>query len=95
MAKITATQDDITITVEETDGKITVYLNGEQDDLMQAQLDDMAKESPPMGGTFYPEPGTMLSYYNLFTQGSLSGEKVTVTVEGDIGEIPNAPDCIY
>lgn len=95
MSKITASGEELTITVEEKDGNITVLFNGAEDDLLLANLNEIAANSPPMGGTFYPEPGTMLSYYNALTGGFFSDWLTSVTVDGDIGEIPCEDDCIY
>jgi hypothetical protein len=47
-----------------------------------------------MGGTFYPEPGTMLSYYNALEKVFFNDlEELNVT--GDIGEIPSEDGVIY
>lgn len=95
MAKIIVEYETITVTVEEKDGRITVFLNGKQDDELKNLLDGLAVYSPPMGGTFYTEPGTMLAYYNLYTHGDLSHDNAKVTVEGDIGEMPCENGLIY
>jgi len=95
MSKITAKGEDLTITIEEKDGSITVLFNGEEDTALRENLNEIAANSPPMGGTFYPEPGTMLSYYNALTGGFFSDWLTSVQVDGDIGEIPCEPDCIY
>ncbi len=95
MSKITAKGEDLTLTIEELDGSITVLFNGVEDDLLLENLNEIAANSPPMGGTFYPEPGTMLSYYNALKNGFFFDWLTDVTVDGDIGEIPCEPDCIY
>lgn len=90
MSKIIAESKGSTITVEEKDGNITVLFNGDEDDMMLSILNEIGENAPPMGGTFYPEPGTMLFYYN-----ALKHMPGTVTVEGDIGEIPHEDGFIY
>ena len=95
MAKITAKSEDLTITIEDTDGIITVLFNGEEDDIQLENLRELARYAPPMGGTFYPEPGTMLSYYNVLQSGFFADWMTDITVEGDIGEMPCEDGCIY
>lgn len=95
MSKITAKGEDLTITVEEKDGNIKVLFNGAEDDLLLENLNEIAANSPPMGGTFYPEPGSMLSYYNALTSGFFSNWLTSVQVDGDIGEMPCEDDVIY
>lgn len=90
MSKIISKSKESTITVEETGGNITVFFNGSEDDGLLAILNDTAENAPPMGGTFYPEPGTMLFYYN-----ALKHMPGAVSVEGDIGEIPHEDGVIY
>lgn len=95
MSKIIADGEDLMITIEEVDGKITVLFNGEEDDGLRKTLDEIAAKSPPMGGTFYPEPGTMLSYYNALKNGYFFDWLTRIDVKGDIGEIPCEDDLIY
>lgn len=90
MSKITAKNPDVTITVEEIDGEITVLFDGKKDTLQREVLDLRVKYAPPMGGTFYPEPGTMLAYYSVFEASGMD-----ISVDGDIGEIPCEDDAIY
>lgn len=95
MSKITAKGEDLILTIEEKEGSITVLFNGMEDDKLLENLNEIAANSPPMGGTFYPEPGTMLSYYNALKSGFFADWLTDVTVDGNIGEIPCEPDCIY
>lgn len=95
MSKIIAEDDDLIITVEENDGKITVLFNGEEDAALHENLKEIAAKSPPMGGTFYPEPDTMLWYYNALKNDYFFDWLTRVDVEGDIGEMPNEDGVIY
>lgn len=95
MSKITAKGEDLILTIEEKDGNIAVLFNGMEDDKLLDNLNELAASSPPMGGTFYPEPGSMLSYYNVLKNGFFADWLTSVQVEGDIGEIPCEEDCIY
>lgn len=90
MSKIIAEYKGMTITVEEHNGAITVLFDGIVDKAMQDILEIEAENAPPMGGTYYPEQGTMLFYYN-----ALKHMPGTVSVEGDIGEIPHEEGFIY
>lgn len=90
MSKIIAKSKELTITVEEKDGAITVLFDGIVDKAMQDILEIEAENAPPMGGTYYPEQDTMLFYYN-----ALKHMPGTVSVEGDIGEIPHEEGFIY
>lgn len=90
MSKIISKSKESTITVEEKDGDITILFDGVVDGDMECLLEIAGDNAPPMGGTFYPEPGTMLFYYN-----ALKHMHGTVSVEGDIGEIPHEDGVIY
>lgn len=90
MSKITARVQDVIITVEDIDGEITVLFDGKKDPMQQEMLDLRVNYAPPMGGTFYPEPGTMLAYYSVFEASGMD-----ISVDGDIGEIPSEDDVIY
>jgi hypothetical protein len=95
MSKITAKGDGVTITIEEKGGNITVLFNGAEDEMLLDELKNIAVNSPPMGGTFYPEPGTMLSYYNALRSDFFSNLLTDISVDGDIGEIPCEKGYIY
>ncbi|MBQ1889990.1 MAG: hypothetical protein II160_04740 [Selenomonas sp.] len=73
---------------------ITILLNGHEHPAIRDWLDADCLTSPPMGGTFYPEPGTMLGYYNAL-QHAFFDELYEIKVEGKIGTIPYKPGRIY
>lgn len=94
MSKITAKGDGMTVTIEEQAGAIHIMFDGEENEFMLSKLNDDVDYAPPMGGTFYPHPGSMLAYFNALN--TVFFNKLTsLEVEGDIGEIPNEPGCIY
>lgn len=95
MSKIIAESDDMILTVLEDDGDIRVYVNGEESEDWQDLMDEIAAKSPPMGGTFYPEPGTMLAYYHVLKNSYFADWVTELKIEGDIGEIPYEDGVIY
>lgn len=95
MNKIIAKGENMNITIEEHNGKITVFFNGAEDADLLSSLNEMVENQPPMGGTYYPEPGTMMAYYNVLKYGDFFSWIDTVNVEGDIGELPWEPGVIY
>lgn len=94
MSKIIAKGDGITVTVEEHEGAIRILFDGEEDDFMLDKLNQDVIYAPPMGGTFYPEPGTMLAYYNALGA-VFFNELEEINVTGDIGEMPCEDGLIY
>lgn len=94
MAKIIARGDGMTVAVEENEGSIRILFDGEESDFLLGKLNDDVEYAPPMGGTFYPNPGSMLAYYNALEK-VFFNKLTSLEVEGDIGEIPNEPGCIY
>lgn len=95
MSKIVAESDDMILTVLEDNGEVKVYVNGVESEEWQDMMDEIAATSPPIAGTFYPEPGTMLAYYYVLTNSYFSEWVESLKVEGDIGEIPYEDDVIY
>lgn len=95
MSKIVAESDDMILTVLEDNGEVKVYVNGVESEEWQDMMDEIAATSPPIAGTFYPEPGTMLAYYYVLTNSYFSEWVESLTVEGDIGEIPYEDGVIY
>lgn len=94
MSKIVAKGDGMVVTIEENEGRIHILFDGEENDFMLDKLNDDVKYAPPMGGTFYPEAGTMLAYFNALENGFFN-ELDEVFVTGDIGEIPYEEGVIY
>lgn len=70
-----------------SEGEFTV--DGFPDEVLQERLELMIEEPPAIGGTYYPEPGTMLAVLASLKGGFFDGGPVKVAVEGDIGTIPN------
>ncbi|MCI3027698.1 hypothetical protein LMF32_00920 [Desemzia sp. C1] len=91
MAKITATGkrrgEYLHVVVE--DGK--VMIDGEESEVYDYVLKD---EVVPIGGTFYPEPGSMMNIHNNL-QHIFFDDAPKLKVEGDIGEIPYEEGFVY
>lgn len=92
MNKIIAKNDDLEVSVIEDGGVIKVYVNGREADNWRRLLDIMVDGLPPMGGTFYPEKGTMLAYYHALKNSHWVN---SLEIEGDIGEMPCEDGVIY
>lgn len=67
-----------------------MLFNDEQDEQALEMLNHTVEMVDPMSGTFYPEPGTMLGYFNAMTSMGMD-----VVVEGDIGELPCEDGVVY
>lgn len=94
MGKIIAKGDGMTVAVEEHEGSIRILFDGEENEFMLGKLNDDVEYAPPMGGTFYPQPGSMLGYYNALEK-VFFNKLTSIEVNGDIGEIPCEDGCIY
>lgn len=98
MATITArgTMGDVetTIVCKEEKNNIAVYIDGRKDHLIKNMLDSLVAIAPPMGGTYYPEAGTMQAYYNVLSTVYFT-KLNTIEVEGEIEPIPYEDGVIY
>lgn len=75
------------IICKEEKNNITVYLDGVKDDNIKKMLNLMTGIAPPMGGTYYPEAGTMQAYYHVLNT-VFFNKLNTIEVEGEIEPIP-------
>lgn len=98
MATITArgTMGDVetTIVCKEEKNNIAVYIDGHKDHLIKNMLDSLVAIAPPMGGTYYPEAGTMQAYYDVLSTVYFT-KLNTIEVEGEIEPIPYEDGVIY
>lgn len=90
MVKLVAKWDEITVTVTEEEGKVSVLFDGKVNEALLYDLDLQARNAPPMCATAYPDAGTALFYYNLFMSEGWQCEVV-----GDLEEIPSEDGVIY
>lgn len=83
-----------TVICKEQDNKIIISFNGTNDNVLKSMLDELLDIAPPMGGTYYPEKGTMQAYYHVLN--TVFFKKLTIIeVEGEIEPIPFEDDIIY
>ena len=86
--------DVMTVICSEEDGKITVTFNGQTDNFLKEILESRMDVAPAMGGTYYPEEGTMLAYYNILNTVFFS-KVIEMQVVGDIGQIPYEDGIVF
>lgn len=85
---------ETTIVYREEKNNIAVYIDGRKDHLIKNMLDSLAAITPPMGGTYYPEAGTMQAYYNVLST-VFFAKLNTIEVDGEFEPIPYENDVIY
>ena len=84
----------MTVMCSEDDGQITVTFNGQKDNFLKEILESRMDVAPAMGGTYYPEEGTMLAYYNILNTVFFS-KVIEMQVVGDIGQIPYEDGIVF
>lgn len=82
------------IVCKEEKNNIAVYIDGRQDRFIKNMLDSLLAIAPPMGGTYYPEAGTMQAYYHVLNTAFFS-KLNTIEVAGEIEPIPCEDGVIY
>ena len=61
---------------------------------LQKHLAECIEKQPAMGGTYFPEPDSMLAAFNVLN--SIFFDSLEeISVDGDIGEIPYEENTIY
>lgn len=98
MTRIIATgeylTDKITVEIIEEDGMLILTMNGNETQDLQKHFEECISKQPAMGGTYYPEPDSMLCAFNVL-QNTFFDSTPEITIEGDIGEIPHEDGIIY
>ena len=98
MAKIIATGihicNRITVEVTKEDGTLVITTYGFESPELQKDFDECIANQPPMGGSFYPKPDSMLAAFNVLSN-KFFDTLEEITVEGDLGEIPHEDGVIY
>lgn len=66
-----------------------IEVNGEHDERIQEEFNGLLKNAPAMGGTYYPQPNTLLAAYSVFESSFFDeGSHIDLEIVGDIGIIP-------
>ncbi len=84
----------ISVEAFKQDGAITLLVDGVQQKEIQADFEQRLNHAPAMGGTFYPEPDTLLAAFSVLEQ-SFFDKLHSIRVEGELEEIPNEENQIY
>lgn len=85
----------ITVEAVVEDGTLLILLDGEFEvPDIQKRFDELVKGQPAMGGTYFPDKNSLLAAYNVL-QHTFFNKLESISVEGDIGEIPYEEGKIY
>lgn len=70
------------------DGLLTIEIDGEYDETIQNKFNQLLKEAPAMGGTYYPPENSLLAAYSVLEAVFFDdGSTPTIEAVGDIGKI--------
>jgi hypothetical protein len=98
MGKVIATGiycgNRITVEVVVEDGTLVILMDEKEVPDLQKRFDELIKVQPAMGGTYFPDENSLLTAYNVL-QYTFFDTLEEISVEGDIGEIPNEENIIY
>lgn len=98
MSKITAkgkrnnVYEDVKCFME--NGSIIIEVNGEFDEDVQSQFDQLLKNAPTIGGTYHPPANSMLAALAVL-ESAFFDSLPEMQIEGDIGTIPGKPGVVY
>jgi hypothetical protein len=80
------------------DGFPIIELDGEYDEQVQNRFNELLKEAPALGGTYYPPENSLLAAYSVLENTFFDeGSAVEIKTEGNIGKIPiyDGDDIVY
>jgi len=86
--------NQISVKAFEEDGSVMLLVDGLESESIQADFRSKMINAPPIGGTFYPEPDTMLAAYTVLEQ-SFFEKVISLTVTGKLGVIPFDEGKVY
>lgn len=84
----------ITVEAIVEDGTLLILMDEKEVPDIQKRFDELIKVQPAMGGTYFPDENSLLAAYNVL-QHTFFDTLEEISVEGDIGEIPNEENTIY
>lgn len=98
MAKITATGTHagfpVTVVCEDNGNELFLTFNGESNNLYEAFFRSSLDEHHSIAGSFVPDSNSMLNALNV-CRNYFFDDSPTITVGGDIGELPFEENIIY
>lgn len=80
---------DVECTLDQ--GSLVITVDGREDEGLQTRFEALLEDAPPLGGTYYPPPDSLLAAYSVL-QSAFFDATPALRVEGDIGEIPTYDD---
>lgn len=84
----------ITVEAVVEDGTLLILMDEKEVPELQKRFDELVKVQPAMGGTYFPDENSLLAAYNVLQHTFFDALK-KISVEGDIGEIPNEKGMVY
>ncbi len=84
----------ITVEAVVEDGTLLILMDEKEVPDIQKRFDELIKVQPAMGGTYFPDENSLLAAYNVL-QHTFFDTLEEISVEGDIGEIPNEKGMVY
>ena len=84
----------ITVEAIVEDGTLLILMDEKEVPDLQKRFDELVKVQPAMGGTYFPDENSLLTAYNVL-QYVFFDTLEEISVEGDIGEIPNEKGAVY
>lgn len=84
----------ITVEAVVEDGTLVILMDEKEVPDLQKRFDELVKVQPAMGGTYFPDEDSLLAAYNVL-QHTFFDTLEEISVEGDIGEIPNEEGMVY
>lgn len=79
---------------QDIEDELQIDFDGEEDDYFEQKFREELNKRHAVGGTYYPPQESMINALNVLQNYFFDGEP-TITVEGDIGEIPGEKDVVY
>lgn len=86
--------DEITVEVTQKDGEFIVSMYDYESSILKEHLLNCIKNQHAMGGTYFPDPNSLLAAYNVLNH-NFFDKVIDIRVDGDIEEIPYEDNKIY
>lgn len=85
------------VEVHMEDGSPIIETDYGFDERMQERFNELLKDAPAIGGTYYPDSNSMLAALSVLESAFFDEKPTEIEVEGDIGTIPteDKEDIVY